>query len=219
MVDPAPAKRRDVQPVVFHNGICFAEIKDVIFRIVFFDGSDVGLVLQGRDGFIEVLVEFLPEDFFEFLTVIAGVGFEIFVTVENIEDLNLHVGQITGHDELFVLICYIGESFPCEDSIFPDATSRIAEGFDTLRYPGELLWKASGVRGFVSHVENTSVWGERESKLTQAPIWNTIITVYCYFVHANRVTDNTLVIHEGDANGRTIQYNHHTKKRGCRSFP
>lgn len=110
MVDPTPAKRRDVQPVVFHNGICFAEIKDVIFRIVFFDGSDVGLVLQGRDSFIEVLVEFLPEDFFEFLTVIAGVGFEIFVTVENIEDLNLHVGQITSHDELFVLICYYGRA-------------------------------------------------------------------------------------------------------------
>ena len=58
---------------------------------------------------------------------IAGVGFEIFVTVENIEDLNLHVGQITGHDEEFVLICYIGESFPCENSspdyyIVPDGS-------------------------------------------------------------------------------------------------
>ena len=46
-------------------------------------------------SFIEVLIEFLPKDFFEFLAVISGVNFEIFVTVQDIEDLNFHIGQIT----------------------------------------------------------------------------------------------------------------------------
>jgi hypothetical protein len=43
--------------------------------------------------------------------VIAGVGFEIFVTVKNIEDLDLHVGQITGHEEYYVLAGYKGRPF------------------------------------------------------------------------------------------------------------
>jgi len=109
MVDPAAAKGRDVQAVIFQNGIHAAEIREVILGIVFLDGRDVSPVLQVRDGFIIVLPEFFPENFFEFFAVIPGIAFEIFVTVENVEDLNFHVGQITGHDRYFVLIYYIGE--------------------------------------------------------------------------------------------------------------
>jgi hypothetical protein len=79
VVNPAAAKGSNVHPMVFHDRICFAQVGNVILGIVFPDGRDISLVLQGRYGFIEVLIEFLPEDFFEFLTVITGVGFEIFL--------------------------------------------------------------------------------------------------------------------------------------------
>jgi len=53
MTDPAPAKRSDIQGVVFQDGVHFPKVSDVIFGIVFFDGRNVCLVLQVRDGFIE----------------------------------------------------------------------------------------------------------------------------------------------------------------------
>lgn len=47
---------------------------------------------------------------FQLLAVITGVGPEVLVTVEDIEDLDLHIGQLTGHEENYVSIGYIGES-------------------------------------------------------------------------------------------------------------
>jgi hypothetical protein len=43
---------------------------------------------------------------------VTGVGFEIFVTVKDIEDLNFHVGQIIWHDQYYELIYNIGASLP-----------------------------------------------------------------------------------------------------------
>ena len=83
-MDPATTKRSYIEPVVFHYGICLAEISDVIFGIVFFDCRDVCPVLQVRDGFVEVLVVFFLKDFFEFFAMVTSVRFEIFVTIEDI---------------------------------------------------------------------------------------------------------------------------------------
>lgn len=97
MIDPATSEGSYVQPVAFQDGIRFAKVDDIILRILLLDGRDESIVLQVQDRLIEVLIVFLPEDFFEFLTVIPGVNFEIFVTVEDVESLDLHAGQITGH--------------------------------------------------------------------------------------------------------------------------
>jgi hypothetical protein len=43
--------------------------------------------------------------------VIPGTGPEVLVAVEDIEDLDLHIGQLAGHDRWFALNCYIGEAF------------------------------------------------------------------------------------------------------------
>jgi hypothetical protein len=84
VMDPAATKRSYIQPMVFHDGICLAKVCDVIFGIVFFDCRDVCFVFQVRNGFIEVLIVFLLNDFFEFFAMVAGVRFEIFVTIENV---------------------------------------------------------------------------------------------------------------------------------------
>ena len=42
---------------------------------------------------------------------IPGTGPEVLVAVEDIEDLDLHIGQLAGHNRWFALNCYIGEAF------------------------------------------------------------------------------------------------------------
>lgn len=110
VVDSPATKGRNIQAVVFQDGIRFAEVQDVIFGIVFFDRPDECVIFQGLDGFIEILIVFLQKDLPEFFAVVPGITFEIFVAVEDIEDLNFHVGQITGHDQYYELISNIGAS-------------------------------------------------------------------------------------------------------------
>jgi hypothetical protein len=51
---------------------------------------------------------------------VPGITFEIFVAVEDIEDLNYHIGQIAGHDQYYELISNRGALLP-------------AGGFDRVR--------------------------------------------------------------------------------------
>jgi len=83
-MNPAATKRSYIEPVVFDNGKCLAEVSDVIFGIIFFDCRDVSTVFQVRDGFVEVLIVFLLKDFLEFLAMVTSIRFEIFVTIEDI---------------------------------------------------------------------------------------------------------------------------------------
>lgn len=118
MVHSPSTKGRNVQAVIFQDEIRFAEVQDVIFGIVFFNRPDVCVIFQGLDGCIEILIVFLQEDLPEFFAMVAGVGFEIFVTVEDIEDLNFHVGQIIWHDQYYELIYNIGASLHDAGELF-----------------------------------------------------------------------------------------------------
>jgi len=42
---------------------------------------------------------------------ITGAGPEVLVTVEDIEDLDLHIGQLAGHEENYVSIGYMGNHY------------------------------------------------------------------------------------------------------------
>ena len=109
MPGPAPTERGHIEPVVSQDRVHECQVCDVIFGVVFFDRPDAAIFSKVSYGLVAILIVFLPEDSFEFLAVIASAGFETLVTVKDIEDLEFHAGQATGHDPQFVMIYYIGE--------------------------------------------------------------------------------------------------------------
>ena len=110
MIDPATAEGRNVVAMIFQDDIYKRKICDVILGFVLLDRRDAPAFAEVCDGLVKILIEFFSENPFEFPAVIAGTGFEIFVAVEDIEDLELHAGEATGHEELYALINYIVES-------------------------------------------------------------------------------------------------------------
>lgn len=110
MMGPATAERRDVESVISQDRVHEWQICNVIFRLVFLDRSDATAFAKVCDGLVEVLIIFFPEDPFEFLAMVAGTGFEIFIAVEDVENLEFHAGEATGHEKVCALIQYIGKS-------------------------------------------------------------------------------------------------------------
>jgi len=92
MMCPAATKRGHVQAMLFQDGVHKRKVGNVILRFILLDCHDAAAFAESYDGPIKVSVIFFPEDPFEFLTVIAGAGLEIFIAVEDVEDLDLHAG-------------------------------------------------------------------------------------------------------------------------------
>jgi hypothetical protein len=58
---------------------------------------------------VDIIIIFASQNFSQFFTMIRGGGIETIVTIENIEDLYFHVGQITWHDQYYESATYKGD--------------------------------------------------------------------------------------------------------------
>lgn len=106
---PGPSWRCNIFPMRFQSRVCFADVNDVKFWILLFYCSYVSLVLQMRKCGVDIIIIFASQNFSQFFTMIRGGGIETIVTIENIEDLYFHVGQITWHDQYYESATYKGD--------------------------------------------------------------------------------------------------------------
>ncbi len=97
MMGPVTTKRVNVVPMILQDSVHLRKVRDVILGIIFFDRRDAAALAEVCDGLVEILVVFFSEDSFEFLAVVTGAGFETFVAVKDVEDLEFHAGKTAGH--------------------------------------------------------------------------------------------------------------------------
>ena len=103
-MDPAATERSYIEAVSDKDRVGVFEICDVVLGLIFPDCRNKAAVAKVCDGGVEIIRVFFPQNSFQLLAMITGAGPEVLITVEDIEDLDLHIGQLTGHVENYVSI-------------------------------------------------------------------------------------------------------------------